>query len=314
VENDKFHFGLPVDLIKGKNSKGEERLLFKGRASTGSKDSQGENLDVNGFDLSEFRTVNWNHGKTPHLIIGEPTKAKINNNALDIEGELYPEMPQAVATHTLMKALKKRGKQLYLSVEGKVLERGSNDKKHPAYNKILKSKITGVAITPNPINGETFCELIQKGYTENSEWVYDTETETLLKAAETGTITDQEEVDAEETEKAMTAEAGDHVTSKESVETKGDKKPLKSLEGTQTKVFKKSDIYERIYEASPEISIEKAKSVYSLIEKIATMSTEKKEITDETISKAFEILNLASDEISKGSKAHEAKESKKEEE
>ena len=307
MENDnKFHFGLPVDIIKGKNSKGEERLMFKGKASTSNKDSQGESLDVNGFDLSEFRTVNWNHGKTPDLQIGEPTKAIVKGGELNIEGELYSEMPQAVATHTLMKALKKRGKSLYLSVEGKVTQRGSNDKNHPAYNKILKSKITGVAITKNPINSDTFCELIEKGYTENNEWSFDDETEALAKAAETGELED------DDTEKAMTAEGAQGVTAKESVETAGDKKPIKNLEETQTKVFKKSDIFESIYDRSPEITIEKAKSVYSLIEKVANMSTEKKEITGETISKAFEILDLASSEISKGEK--DGKESKKEEE
>jgi hypothetical protein len=299
VENDnKFKFGIPVDLIKGKNSKGEERMLFKGRASTSHKDSQNESLDVNGMSLENFKIINWNHSKTPDCIIGEPTKSIIKDGNLDIEGELYSEMPQAISTYNLMKALKKRGKQLYFSVEGKVTKRGSEDKNNPLYNKILKSSITAVAITPHPINSNTFCELIEKGYTDNNDWTYDDETEELVKAAQAKKLIEEDE--EEETEKAMTAEGGDGATSKEDVETKDDKKPIKNLESSQTKVFKKSDIYEKIYDLYPEIGIEKSKSVYSLIEKIATMSTEKKEITDETITKAFEILNLASDAIVKG--------------
>lgn len=294
MENDNFKFGIPVDLQKGKNSKGEERMLFKGRASTGHKDSQGENLDVNGFDTSSFSIVNWNHSKNPDCIIGQPTKSTIKDGNLDIEGELYPEMPQAVATYNLMKALKKRGKGLYFSVEGKVLER---DKLNPS--KITKAKITGVAITPHPINSNTFCELIEKGYTDNNEWAFDEETEALIKASTSVAIDDEDE----ETEKAITAESGVGVTSKESVETEKDKKPIKNLEEAAKVVLKKSDIFEKIYNYNSEITVEKAKSVYSLIEKITAMNPEKNEITDETISKAFDILGIASEEISKAKAA-----------
>lgn len=283
MENDKFKFFLPVDDIieKGKTSDGKETMLFKGIASSADKDSQGESLDPSGFDLSSFRWVNWNHlgSKDSATIIGEIVKASINpQNQLYIEGLLYPEVPMAKNTWTLMKALKNSpsGNKLSLSVEGKVTQRGCDPEfldqekkiKNPNFslekwNKILKSRITGVAICPTPINGSTWVDFLQKGYTE-----------------------DQEEEFDDETKKAMTAAAGEGVTQKE------------SIEGVTNKVLRKSDIYEKIYEKFPELEIEKSKSVYSLIEKIATMNKEN-QVTEETITKAFDILDKASEEIVK---------------
>lgn len=279
MKND-FKFFLPAEIEKATNpTSGIEVMLVKGIAGTNRKDRSGENLDPSGMDLSEFRWINYNHkgSSDPATIIGEPTKATITpQNELYIEGMLYPEIPMAQTTWNLMKALRNSpsGNKLCLSVEGKVTQRASNDKKNPLYNKILKSKITGVAICPVPVNGDTWVDFIEKGYTDNKN---------------------DEELD-EETQKAMTAAAGETTTSKEDVETEKNKVETKVTVGVG---LKKSEVFERIYDISPSITIEKAKSVYSLIEKIANMKTGNKEVTDETISKAFEILDLAAENISK---------------
>lgn len=264
MNDNKFKFFLPADIEKATSDKGVEVMKVKGIASTANTDSQNEALSPSGMDLKDFKWINWNHhgSKDPSTIIGEPTKAEVTkSNELYIEGVLYPEVPMAKTVWGLMKALKNSpaGNKLCLSVEGKVTERGCGpqflDKDqtipNPNYsaekwNKIVKSKITGVAICPVPVNGDTWVDFLQKGYTNDEEEVYDEETQLALSHKEV----------------------------------------------VETPELKKSDIYEKIYNEFPEITIEKAKSVYNLIEKTA-MATKDGKVSDETIKKAFEILELA---------------------
>lgn len=257
MNDNKFRFFVPCDLEKASNTEGVEVMRVKGIASTANKDSQDEALDPSGMDLKDFKWINYNHhgSKDPATIIGEPTKAEVTkDNELYIEGILYPEVPMAKTVFSLMKALKNSpsGNKLCLSVEGKVTKRGSDDKNHPLYGKILKSKITGVAICPVPVNGDTWVDFIQKGYTNDNDSTYDDETTTAINHANdednSGTIV----------------------------------------------VLRKSEIFEKIYDKFPEITIEKAKSVYSLIEKTTNaMNKGDNTVSKETIEKAFEILELA---------------------
>lgn len=301
-DNNNFQFYIPAEIEKASNSQGGEIMKFKGIASTSEQDSQGEFLDPTGFDLTSFKYVNWNHlgSKDSATIIGEPTKASINEKKeLYVEGVLFPEVAMARSTWALMKALQnsQSGNKLGISVEGKALERGCGpqflDKEQKIvnpnfskekWNKITKARITSIALCPTPINGNTWAG-IMKGEMNDSDI--------------------EEEYD-EETKKAMTAEGGEGVTSKESVETKGNKKPLKSLEGNPENSFvalRKGEVFERIFHKFPGITIEKAKSVYTLISKTANIMNKDKttpeEISDETISKALDILALASDDITK---------------
>lgn len=310
-----FRFFMPLSLEKGRNERGEEVMKFKGKASDGSKDSQGEYLNPNKFDLTEFDIVNWNHLKTPDAILGYPTKKEVKDGELFIEGELYNEMPMAKSTWQLMKAFKKRGKSMGLSVEGKVLERDPFDE-----SKIVRAKITGVALTPNPINGNTFAEIIEKGWNGVSDWEFDEETSEIIKSFETESLDEyikkwgewskdgiepseknileffqnnfEDQKDDEELRKnvltaliskSITAEVEGKVVGRESVEHDNDgRKVLKKIE--------KSDVYDRIYSYFYPVNSKIAKSIYSLIEKTSDM----KKITEENISKAFEILEKAS--------------------
>ena len=263
-------------------------MKIKGLASTGNKDSQDEYLDPSRFDLSDFKWLNYNHlGKdNPGAIIGEPTKAVVNSkNELHIEGILYPEMPMAQSTWALMKSLKNSpgGNKLSLSVEGKVVERGSKDPKNPLYKQIIRSKITGVAICPVPVNGDTWVDF-QKSY--NGE-------EDQLEVT-------KKKKDKKKEEKAFTAE-GNIGTSVEDVEHAGQKRKIT-----------KSEVYESIFTHYENIDIEKAKSVYQLIEKISTMKNA--ELSQEVISKAFAILDLSKGEVVKKAEEEEEKENGGEEE
>ncbi len=304
MKNDNFKFYLPADIEKASDDSGKEVMKFKGIASTNEQDSQGEFLDPSGFDLDSFKFVNWNHlgSKDSATIIGEPTKAVITkDNQFYVEGILFPEVSMAKSTWSLMKALQnsKSGNKLGISVEGKAMQRGCGPQfldeaktiKNPSFsqakwNKITKARITSIALCPVPINGGTWADIMKGEMNDENEEEYD-----------------------EDTQKAMTAAEGEITTSKEDVEVEKNKKETPVVIGVG---LKKSEVFEKIYDLSPGITIEKAKSVYSLIEKIANMSTEK-EIKDETISKAFEILDLASDTISKAAKADEKKDPSDEE-
>lgn len=305
-------FAIPIDIEKGKNAKGDEVYRFKGLASTTNSDNQGETLLAKQFILDNFKQVNWNHkGKDdPGAILGEIDKHHFDRRGLNIEGELYSEMPMTNSAVQLMKAMKKRGKQLQLSVEGQVLERGSKNKNHPDYKKILKANLTGVALTPNAVNQNTFAELIEKGES-NLEWQFDAEEEALFKSAETGQLKNEDDIVECPTchkplidnlckgcgymHKAMTAESP---TIGESVEG-AHKKNLKvaeearALNSSDKKVLSKSDLYEQIFAYFCPVDINKATQVYQLAEKISTMSKEKT-ISQETLNKAFEIIELAS--------------------
>jgi hypothetical protein len=176
-----FNFFVPFETIeKGTDNKGTEVYKFKGVASDGTEDTDGEFLDPNGFDLSNFTTVNWNHMQEPKYIIGEPTKHVLKNGKLEVEGIIYPESEVGQQVIDLMKTMKKSseiGNRLGISVEGKALVRDSINPK-----RVTKAKITGFAICPHPKNPNTWADLITKGisYKEND---FD-----VIEKSERGTI------------------------------------------------------------------------------------------------------------------------------
>jgi hypothetical protein len=183
-----FNFWIPLDedIEKSKkNDKGEvKEMRVKGVASTPDEDSDGEELIPIGFDLSRFLNngyINWNHQSKndPNKIIGEPDVAKITEDgSLYIEGVLYPESDLAKSVWKLGETLKKSSKtrKLGWSIEGRAMERDSLNPK-----RITKALITGVAITPTPVNGSTYMDLC-KGEQKEDFVNYDFKDELLKKA------------------------------------------------------------------------------------------------------------------------------------
>ena len=167
MEKNRFRFFAPVDLLeKARDKKGNEVYRVGGIISDSSKDADGENLDPNGFDFSEFNFINWNHGKSPSDIIGEPEQWKvIPGKGVYMEGYIYPDSDKGQEAVQLMKTLQesKKGNHLGWSVEGQVLERDLMNEK-----KVTRARITAVALCPFPKNGHTFAELLRKGFTEGS--------------------------------------------------------------------------------------------------------------------------------------------------
>lgn len=178
--NQKFRFFTPInDFVKAKDNEGNEIYKVGGLISDSTEDADGEFLDYNGFDFSDFSLINWNHSKHPKDIIGEPESWKIEpGKGVFMEGYIYPDSEVGKEAVKLMKTLKKskRGNKLGWSIEGQVQERDIINPK-----KVTKAKITAVALCPFPKNGNTFADLIQKGFTgddiyqENNSLEYDSQ-------------------------------------------------------------------------------------------------------------------------------------------
>ena len=296
-----FKFWCPVDIKKAIDEKtGEEIMLLGGIASTADEDSDGEFLDPKGFDIKpliERGLVNWHHqAKTnPGTIVGEPTKAEIRKDGLYIETKLYPSSPVAVDIWNLAKTLETDSKtrRLGYSIEGKIVSRKSDNPSSPDYKKIDKAIITGVAITHMPKNPKTFANIIKGDIDEELS-----EEETESKDVK------ESNVDSEEknTEKDLTTENASALK-KEDVDDK-----------IKVTTFSKSEVFDKIFQDIPDIGIEKAKEIFTLINNITSMA-KRESITNEDIVKAYEALGLdANEELIAKAESEEQKKKLKEEE
>lgn len=157
---EKFNFFTPVTDFRKAKKDGKDVYYFRGLASDASEDADGETLDPSIFDFSDFKYVNWDHGKSPGDIIGEKTKHWVDKDGVGVEGLIYSQLPKGKETIDLMQALEKspNGNQLGISVEGQVLQRNI------VTNVPIKAKITSMALCPFPKNGNTWAQLIKKSF------------------------------------------------------------------------------------------------------------------------------------------------------
>lgn len=192
VEQD-FELTFDVDLLE-KAGETEGKWLIKGVASVEAPDLDEEVIVIKGMDISYLEShgiINWNHQKGPNAIIGEITKAvKLIEKSpaeLYVEGELHKDQPLAQDTYKLMKALQKSGKdkRMKMSVEGKATLREGK--------KILKSKMTGVALTMQPINPASYA-MLAKGMCKHpeAESCMSCDVACIVKALETGYAIDNQ--------------------------------------------------------------------------------------------------------------------------
>lgn len=274
-KDDKFNFWCPIGRIeKATDEAGEPVMRIGGIASTMDKDADGEYLDPSGFDVEPLKNsgmVNWHHQakNSPAAIIGEPSKVELRPEGLWIESDLYASSPMANEVYELAKTLEENSKtrRLGYSIEGKVLKRGSNDKKSPLYNKIVKAVITGVAVTHMPKNPHTFVNII-KGQVDADG------IEVELEEEDDNT----EERGGKTEKKALTTESGAALVPE-------------SVDGQPKKTFSKSSVMEAIFRDIPNITIPNAHEVYTLIKNISVMN-KRKSITSEDIEKAYDALGL----------------------
>jgi hypothetical protein len=169
MQEDKFSIFIPFEIEKGgEGSDKYQNMRIKGIASTTKQgvDSDGETLEPEGMDLSDLLargTLNFHHlwTKDPLAIIGEPTKAEVKDGDLYIEGKLYPSSQTARSVYDLGEILERDSdtRRLGFSIEGKAIQRDPKNK-----NRILKSKLSAVAITPSPKCKGTRMEIMKGGF------------------------------------------------------------------------------------------------------------------------------------------------------
>lgn len=318
---DKFRFFLPVHIEKGKDGKIKE-VIVEGKASSPDLDSQEEMLDPQGADLSSFLIINDNHIKGSAGILGEITESAAKKDGIYLKGRLYPELESVQKFVQLEDAIKKNNGRLRLamSIEGRALERDGLDPR-----KIKRSKLTGVALTYQPVNGNTWANLITKGatYQDDEELQYDT-------------IIEQPQPDVSKSHSAnggnpqyildITDENGNRITVSKDFEIKIDKAmdttsaaPLRkeSLESDVIELEKqkkskknffiknksdkfnqnlsKSEVYDYIFDNIDHVTIDSAKQLYTYIEYFQKSQNDTMaELTEEKLQKAFNTLEILS--------------------
>jgi hypothetical protein len=158
--DNKIFMHFPIEIEKGEDGT-YKRVIVKGKASTPHQDKQGEWIDPMGCDIDDFKRISDDHIKGNSGTIGEIIKAHKDHEAVWIdEAELYPSLPQVQHIVKIADELKKRPNskmQLSFSIEGSATERDSINPK-----RILKAKLTGAAVTLQPINQNATAELFAK--------------------------------------------------------------------------------------------------------------------------------------------------------
>lgn len=297
----KLDFYCPLEISKAENENGEEVMRLKGIASTVDEDSDGEFLDPSGFVIDDFLKVglvNWHHmsSEKPKTIIGEPTKAQIKKEGFYVEVDLYPSSAMAREVYEVAEILEKDSKtrKLGFSIEGEVLERASQDKKHPDYKIVKKAKITGLAVTHMPKNGKTFAEILKACKTEK----INKDDDPCWEGYEmVGTKDKNGKKVPNCVEKDLNTSNGSALT-KESVDGSNKKDGLKDVTNIQKSNYKIRELnfheqYDLIFETFPTITIEKAERLENFLNKIKkAMSKESNTITDEQLQKAMSTLGL----------------------
>lgn len=339
ANTEKFSIFIPIELEKA--NEGEDRygnMKFKGIASSPNfgKDKENQVLDPSGFDLNQFLSeglINYHHKwkEKPTAIIGEPTMAKITaNNEMYVEGRLYPSSQLARDVYDLAEIMEKdsSNRRMGFSIEGIPLRKDPKDK-----NRIIKAKITHLAITPAPICSGTRMEIVKGGIDdidfdlqEGSEYIIDVTGEDGIryrvdknlviikgediidKAMIAGNITGRDTTDQSLTQESLKQESVEGTKKKK-------KKKLKDLSGLE-KLSKGETISELF--SMFNFDIDSTKQVYYLIEQVQRQLTpdmaEITKVSPEAIQKALVTLGLqkAEDTIESAASKEEDKPTKEE--
>lgn len=187
MKND-FKFVIPAEITKSKD--GEWRVA--GVASTSSVDRQGEVIVPEGIDATPIAKgkgfFNWDHDNSPENTVGVLDKYKKTPAGMFVEGRLFKNHTRAKAVYEIMSSLNKGDVgRVGMSVEGKVLERDPNN---PSI--IKRCLIKNVALTMNPVNQDTFADIV-KSMSGEGEVEFDStgkpeQTETPVQKSEEPTI------------------------------------------------------------------------------------------------------------------------------
>lgn len=155
--SDNFKFVIPATLSKG--SDGEWKV--SGLASSSSVDRQGEIILPQGIDATPIAKgkgfFNFDHSNDPENTIGVLDSYHKTSTGMYVEGRLFKNHARAKAVYEIMSSLNKGDTgRVGMSVEGKVLERDANN---PSI--IKRCLIKNVAITLNPVNQDTYADIVK---------------------------------------------------------------------------------------------------------------------------------------------------------
>lgn len=158
---------VEIDLSKGSAEDVEKKRPIGGVCSTERLDRQDESVLAKGLDFNEFVQhgyFNDNHKQDTAAILGVPHMAELRKGRWYTEGNLLHGYEPADKIWALAKALMKSStsRRLGFSIEGKVIDRGFN-------NKILKAKIRHVAITNSPVNTDCTWDILAKSFGTREE-------------------------------------------------------------------------------------------------------------------------------------------------
>lgn len=163
---DDFKFVVPAEITKSKD--GEWRV--SGLASSSSVDRQGEIIMPDGIDATPIAKgkgfFNFDHDNSPENTIGTLDGYKKTPTGMYVEGRLFKNHSRAKAVYEIMSSLSKgdRGR-VGMSVEGKVIER---DPANPSI--IRRCLIKNVALTLNPVNQDTYADIIKSMSSANVDF------------------------------------------------------------------------------------------------------------------------------------------------
>jgi len=162
-----FKLFFEFDCIE-KAEDGEKSRRICGYASTEALDKQGEILVQKGLDFTDFLKSGWfndNHDRTTTGVLGYPTKVEYHEGkGWYVEGYMVKGYRRADEIWELANALQKSNRRLGFSVEGNNVKRDSVQT-----NKVLKCKVTNVAITHCPVNAECTMEVLAKSFCSHCE-------------------------------------------------------------------------------------------------------------------------------------------------
>lgn len=155
--NDNFKFVIPAEIVKSKD--GDWKVA--GLASTPSVDRQGEVILQDGIDCTPIESgkgfFNFDHDNSPENTLGLLDRYQKSSKGLYVQGRLFKNHARAKAVYEIMSSLKDGDKgRVGMSVEGKVIERD------PMNPKLIKRcVIRNVALTLNPVNQDTYADIIK---------------------------------------------------------------------------------------------------------------------------------------------------------
>lgn len=151
-----FEFWVPITIEKSQSKDGKRWI--EGIASTDAVDLQHEIVKQNGIDFSYFLKhgyFNNDHKPGFENKVGEPTECKVTPKGLYVKGFLYKDKKIADDIWEMANSLDASGarRKLGFSIQGKVLRRAGKT--------IIKCWIQDIAITPAPINTNTWLDVVK---------------------------------------------------------------------------------------------------------------------------------------------------------